>query len=698
MLKVLVATMDCPFCRHANPEDTNFCGKCGSPLSLQGETAAYTPDTMRAFLQDIQPGTVLAERYEVIEVLGRGGMGTVFKVHDRKIKETVALKLIRPEIALSAVTRERFRNELKLARKITHKNICRMYDLGEDGPLHFITMEYIAGQDLKRMMRMTGQLSPGSALTITRQVCEGLAEAHRLGIIHRDLKPQNVMIDPDGNVKIMDFGIARSLYEKGMTGTGVLVGSPEYMSPEQAEAGDVDQRTDIYALGVIIYEMVTGRVPFTGDTPLSIAIKHKHENPIDPCELNALVPPGLSRIILRCLDKNTTRRYRDMPELIQALTRIEKGIPTVERVIPRRKTLVDKPITVTFKPRRLLIPVLALILITAAGILIGRRWFKTKSDPLGAVAPVVETARSSRSGRPGSSPSPWSISAESPDGRRFYTVPTPQVPLNPEQLEGLTAAVPDFMRKLVGAATELTAEEITELATIQSLMRFLNIDPTGWIDRTGDDNLSRYTETLEKMISSLERDSPYKPDWNEIRQILNQGRALVREGKAAEAETFFKKAKAGINRLYSQIMIRQRAERMQDSARKSYASTSRQAQGGVPLQSLEALLAEADEKKRNQDYESASALFQLAAEVGSLALRAESDQALARELSEMAQSRRRVLEARRPGLSGELEVLFTSGREAESEAFRRATRRQYRDAAESSLRACIAYEKIRLNL
>jgi len=221
-------------------------------------------------VNELTTGSTFAGRYQIIEELGKGGMGRVYKVLDTKISEKIALKLIKPEVASDRETIERFSNELKLARKIRHKNVCGMFDIGEADGSHFITMEYVSGEDLKAMIRMSTGLTMGTVLSIGKQVCQGLAEAHSLGVVHRDLKPQNIMIDRGGNAKIMDFGIARSVREKGITGAGIMIGTPEYMSPEQTEAKDVDQRSDIYSLGIILYEMATGRVPLNSASTMTM--------------------------------------------------------------------------------------------------------------------------------------------------------------------------------------------------------------------------------------------------------------------------------------------------------------------------------------------------------------------------------------------------------------------------------------------
>ena len=202
-------------------------------------------ETLEIPTQELTTGSTFAGRYQIIEELGRGGMGTVYKVLDKEIDTKVALKLIKPEIAADQKTIARFRNEMRIARQISHKNVCRMYDLNKTNGSYFITMEYVPGEDLKSFLHRSGKLTIPKTIDIAEQICEGLSEAHRLGVIHRDLKPSNIMIDKEGNARIMDFGIARSVGSKALTGEGFAIGTPEYMSPEQVEGKGVDQRSDI---------------------------------------------------------------------------------------------------------------------------------------------------------------------------------------------------------------------------------------------------------------------------------------------------------------------------------------------------------------------------------------------------------------------------------------------------------------------
>jgi len=324
--------MKCPQCQFENPPGTNFCGKCAAPLPSPEKIPTSRTKTLEIHIRELTEGSIFAGRYEVIEELGSGGMGRVYHVLDKEVKEEVALKLLRPEISCDEDTIERFRNELKFARKISHRNVCRMYDFNKEEETQYITMEYVPGEDLKNTIRGQKKLNTEKAILIARQVCEGLAEAHRLGVIHRDLKPQNIMIDKEGNAHIMDFGIARSVKADGITITGVIIGTPDYMSPEQVEGETVDQRSDIYSLGTVLYEMVTGRVPFKGKTPLSTAVKHKTEPAPNPRNFNARLPEEVSRIILKCMEKDKIMRYQKVEELLTDLVDIEKDLLSKDRV------------------------------------------------------------------------------------------------------------------------------------------------------------------------------------------------------------------------------------------------------------------------------------------------------------------------------------------------------------------------------
>jgi serine/threonine protein kinase len=361
--------MKCPRCQNENPEGTRFCGRCGRELPGSGETSAASGTaTFQTPSKGLERGTTFARRFEIIEEIGQGGMGTVYKAYDNKIREVVALKLLKPEIASDLEVIERFRNEIKLARQVSHRHVCRMYDLGEEWLSIYISMEYVPGEDLKSFIRRSGHLTEAKAVGLAKQIAEGLAEAHRLGVVHRDLKPQNVMIDKEGNAKIMDFGIARSLHTRSVTGTGVIIGTPEYMAPEQAEGRDIDLRVDIYALGAILFEMVTGRVPFEGATPLSIVLKHRSEPPADPQTINAQISDGLSRIILKCLAKSRDDRYASAAEVLEDLSAVGQGLPVTRQVTVRAKPITAREITVKFSLKRIVVPALVVAALVIVGI------------------------------------------------------------------------------------------------------------------------------------------------------------------------------------------------------------------------------------------------------------------------------------------------------------------------------------------
>ena len=362
--------MRCLKCQFENPRETNFCARCGAPLTAAGRPEVSSTQILAAPpIRDLTPGETFAGRYQVIEDLGQGGMGRVYKVYDTEVREKLALKLLKPEIAADDRTIERFRNELRLARTISHRNICRMHDLGREESTYYITMEYVSGEDLKSLIHRIGALPVGKAVSIARQVCEGLEEAHRVGVVHRDLKPQNIMIDREGNARIMDFGIARSVKGKGITGANVLIGTPEYMSPEQVDGKEAGPRSDLYSLGVVLFEMLTGRVPFEGDTPLSVAVKQKSEAPPDPRALNRQVPEDLARLVLQCLDKAPERRPAGAAALSARLAEIESVLPTTATPLPLRRPATSKSITVRLPSKKVWIPA-ALVLAAAVALLV----------------------------------------------------------------------------------------------------------------------------------------------------------------------------------------------------------------------------------------------------------------------------------------------------------------------------------------
>ena len=316
--------VECPDCRSQNAEDSRFCKSCGTPMAPAGRQSSRTR-TIASPMAGPSGGALFAGRYQILASLGRGGMGDVFRVRDAKLQEEMALKVLRPEIAQDPDVLQRFRNELKLARKITHKNVCRVFDFHEEEGTPFITMEFVAGEDLKSVVRRRGRLPEEEAVRIASEIAEGLSEAHDLGVVHRDLKPQNIMIEPNGRAKVMDFGIARSLQAPGLTQTGQMIGTPDYLSSEQAAGEPADSRADIYALGVILYEMTTGRLPFKGDTALSVITKHREAVPRDPKEVNPDLSEGLARLILRCMEKEPARRYQSSAELLADLRALAKG-------------------------------------------------------------------------------------------------------------------------------------------------------------------------------------------------------------------------------------------------------------------------------------------------------------------------------------------------------------------------------------
>ncbi len=265
------------------------------------------------------PGSLLGARYRILRILGEGGMGAVYQARDQELDRIIALKVIRPELAGNPAILQRFKQELILARNVTHRNVVRIFDLGEADGIKFITMEYVDGEDLRALLKREGKLSPKDAVHIIEQVCRALDAAHAEGVIHRDLKPQNIMRDLQGRIVVMDFGLARSLDTSGMTQTGALVGTLEYMSPEQALGMELDQRSDLFTVGLILFELLSGKMPYKADSALASLMKRTQQPAAQLSSVEAAVPKALSNMVGRCLERDPKMRYSSASEILRQL-------------------------------------------------------------------------------------------------------------------------------------------------------------------------------------------------------------------------------------------------------------------------------------------------------------------------------------------------------------------------------------------
>jgi len=300
-------------------------------MAASGAAATQPLESVPTVVRDagggqLRPGAVFAGRYEVKEMLGAGGMGVVYRAFDRELQEPVAIKTLKPEaMAGGTVALDRFKQEIRLARRIAHRNVVRTYDLGEVNGMYYLTMEYVEGTSLKQLIASRGRLPVAVTLTVGKQLCRALEVAHAEGIIHRDIKPHNMVVDPSGFLKAMDFGIARLANPpqgKGLTEAGLSIGTPDYMSPEQLSGADLDPRSDLYSAGVVLFECLTGRLPFEADTTWALVAKHLEEEPPNPRTLNADVPEALAIVILKAMAKDRERRFATASEMHDALARI----------------------------------------------------------------------------------------------------------------------------------------------------------------------------------------------------------------------------------------------------------------------------------------------------------------------------------------------------------------------------------------
>jgi eukaryotic-like serine/threonine-protein kinase len=340
--------------------------------------------------EELSPGTILANRYEILQIVGIGGMGAVYKARDIEIGRLVAFKVIRPEFARDRAIIDRFKQELLLASQVTHKNVIRIFDLGEADGMKFITMEYIHGPDIHSLLRKKGKFSPSEAVDMVRQICRALEAAHSVGVIHRDLKPQNVLREDSGRILVMDFGLARTLEDNGMTQSGSLVGTMDYMSPEQALGQTLDQRSDIFALGIIFYELLSGQMPFQGASAVARLIA-RTQHPVEPLStIDPAIPQPLCDIVCRCLERDVNLRYQHAHEVLADLDAFEGGAP-VTRIQPAPSLLAIKPAKRKL-PWKIVVPAAAVLVIALAGVGIGTGVFTGRSGVRAQAGPVLSLA------------------------------------------------------------------------------------------------------------------------------------------------------------------------------------------------------------------------------------------------------------------------------------------------------------------
>jgi len=646
--------MFCPSCQADNRPDSRFCHKCATPLPadiVPGTLPAMTPPsatppsvftrTMLTPFEDLSRGTLFAGRYEVIEELGRGGMGKVYKVYDQKVKEIVALKLIKPEIGFNEKAIERFKNELKFARKISHRSVCRLYDLGETGLAHYITMEYVEGEDLKDFIRRAGHITTAKSISIARQICEGLSEAHRLGVIHRDLKPQNVMIDRDGNVRIMDFGLARFSSSEGMTASGVMLGTPEYMSPEQVELKEVDARSDIYSLGVIMHEMVTGRVPFEGETPLSVAIKHKNEKPRDSRELNPLVPESFAKIILKCMEKDREKRCQSADILFQELGRIQDGLPTAIREISRGDPIGSREITVKFRLWKLAVPAAIIIAVLAFFIL------KPASNDRNS------RARGQRSGVP--------ITVMRSGG-----APPPSDGRNPR----FSPNVSEFFTDVGGAVSRvLNPQDPNDIKALEKLaenVKHLLPEKGPYVDA--------YNNTVAKL---------------EVRRKLGEG-----QNPAATRESN-KEIQGEMQKLLSLVSERQAGQKAKEAMAisRAQAQKARNLENNLLFRLARYEETNADEAFAKNDYSGSKALYLILDRLYVLCLQCPTDQACVTALRRFVAELKKDVQAKGRGAADPWLAEYAKEIESQADAF--TAKNDLENAGGAYIRAAFLYEKIK---
>src|SRR5260370_19745218 len=334
--------MICTHCHTPNHTSADICSRCGSGLDIGADIGLTLEVSDSA---SIHTGTDFGPRYHVESLLGPGGMGKVYKARDREMDRTVAIKVLRPDLMTDPMARKRLKHELLLASSISHPNILRIHDLGEYNAVKFISMAYVDVCDLTQLIRKEGRLPLERVLNIMRQLAAALGAAPGVNVVHRDLKPQNILLGSGDHVYVTDFGIAKTLESDrtSVTRTGAVLGTPLYMSPEQVEGKPVDHRSDLYTFGLILYEMLTGVLPFSGDTTFQLMYQRVHQLPKRPELVIPDLPPYLSRICLKCLEKEPANRYHRASEILVDLE--FKHVPTHTRTVQITLPAISKKLS-----------------------------------------------------------------------------------------------------------------------------------------------------------------------------------------------------------------------------------------------------------------------------------------------------------------------------------------------------------------
>jgi Flp pilus assembly protein TadD/TolB-like protein len=326
MLETRGKLMYCPVCGRERTGVGSTCAGCGANLGDSSSDTATSPSNRPSRLLGFAPGESFGNRYTIVERIGVGGQADVYKALDERLNRTVALKLIAPTFAENKKHLERFKRELALAQEVSHPNVCHLHDIGEVEGVHYISMEFIDGQTLNDWVQAVGNLSPQQTVSVAEQICSGLAAIHAQSIVHRDLKPQNVMLDRSGRVVMMDFGLAYRPEVEPLTASGEALGTLAYLSPEQARGERVDPRADIYALGLVLYEMLTGRRPPGDGKSLPLALRDSSERCPPPSEHSPQVPRRLDEVVMHCLERDPAKRYQSVAELQASLGRVEDSL------------------------------------------------------------------------------------------------------------------------------------------------------------------------------------------------------------------------------------------------------------------------------------------------------------------------------------------------------------------------------------